>query len=218
LILRLPLFVALAVCATATAAPDLAPVRKWIAQQQDVRTIQADFVQTKALRTLRSPVTATGRFWFRAPASFRWQLGEPPRTIVLSTKEAAYSIQPAKKTAEKSSASQVGEKAQQFGLMSLPMAASFEDFQRNFEIQSVKVEGAQCRLEGLPRDAQARRYLAKIVLIFDTGTGHLLSFEAITREGSSLRNEFRNVVVNGKIDDRVFDYDLNGYKVTNAKP
>lgn len=211
---------AVALAASAVAAPDLAPVKKWIEQQQRIRTISADFVQTRALRTLRSPVSATGRFWFRAPASFRWQLGDPPKTIALSTGESLYFIQPLKKSAEKSPPAGIGEKArsQGFGLMNFPMAATFEEFQRQFEILSVDVEGSQCRLAGLPRDAQARRYLGKIVLRFDTGTGQLLSFEAVTREGSSLRNEFRNVVVNGKLPPDVFDYDLGGYKVTNAKP
>jgi outer membrane lipoprotein carrier protein len=198
--------------------PDLAPVKKWIAQQQDVRSIEADFVQTRALRTLRSPVTAKGRFWFRAPDKFRWQIGDPPKTVVISTGKNVWVIQPGKKTAEKSAPGKAGGQAQGFTMMNLPMAGDFETFQRSFEVFSITMEGARCRLEGLPRDAQARRFLSKIVIDFDTKSGKMLGFEAVTKEGSSMRNDFQNVVVNGKIAPTLFDYDLTGYKVKNATP
>jgi len=198
-------------------APDLAPVKKWLAQQREVRTIQADFVQTRALRTLRSPITAKGRFWFQSPSSLRWQIGEPPATVVLSTGNTAWLIQPKKMAAEKSTA---GDNARTlgFGMMNLPMAADIEEFQRAFEILSVKADASRCRLEVLPRDAQARRFLAKIVLDFDTRSGQLLGFEAVTREGSSLRSEFQNVVLNQKITPDVFDYDFTGYKLKDVHP
>ncbi len=200
-------------------APDLAPVKKWIEQQRNVRTIQADFVQTRALRTLKNPVAAKGRFWFEAPARFRWQIGDPPKTIALGNAKTLYLIQPGKKTADKSPMDQFGGKArpQGLGMMNFPMAADFEEFQRGFEVLSVKVDGTSCRLEGLPRDAQARRFLAKIILDFDTKSGQLLAFEAVTREGSSMRSEFRNVIINGRIDPGVFNYDLTGYRVSDAK-
>src|SRR5687767_8569738 len=63
--------------------PDLAPVKKWIARQDEFRSVQADFTQTRALRALRSPVAAPGRIWFSAPHSLRWELGNPAKTIVL---------------------------------------------------------------------------------------------------------------------------------------
>ena len=69
----------------------------------------------------------------------------------------------------------------------------------------------------LPRDAQARKFLAALKLDFNTANGHLLAFEMVTRDGSSLRNEFSNVQVNPKIDRGVFDFDLTGYEVVDAK-
>jgi outer membrane lipoprotein-sorting protein len=66
----------------------------------------------------------------------------------------------------------------------------------------------------LPRDASARR-LSAIKLAFDTRTGHWISFEIVTREGSSILNEFRHVEINPKIDKQIFEFDLTGYKVTD---
>ena len=69
----------------------------------------------------------------------------------------------------------------------------------------------------LPRDARARKMLNALKLDFNTTSGHLLAFEIATRDGSSLRNEFSNVEVNPKIDRSVFDFDLSGYEIVDAK-
>jgi len=216
LVILLPVLLATGTLWSASTGLDLAPVKEWIANQSKIKTIAADFVQTRSLRTLRSPLTAKGKFWFRAPGDFRWQIGDPPKTIVLGHEQSVYMIQPARKTADRSPADVAG--AGSFDMMSFPMAASFAEFERRFEISSVQANGALCRIEGLPRDARARRLLAKIVLEVDPSSGQLHAFEAVTREGSSLRSEFQNVVVNGKLAPGLFDYDFTGYRVTDAKP
>ena len=103
-------------------------------------------------------------------------------------------------------------------MMNFPLAKSFDDFNRQFEVLAVSVTGDRCRAELLPRDPQARKYLEAFRLDFQTDDGTLLDFEIALRDGSSLRNEFSNVRLNGKIDARVFDFDLTGYEVTDAKP
>src|SRR5262245_33300724 len=62
---------------------DLTPVKKWIAKQDDFHSVQADFTQTRALKALRSPVASPGRLTFVTPNLLRWELGDPPKTIVL---------------------------------------------------------------------------------------------------------------------------------------
>src|SRR5581483_3795675 len=98
-----------------------------------------------------------------------------------------------------------------------PLAADFAEFQKKFEMLAVTTEGDRCHLEILPRDAQARKFLNALKIDFDTRTGHMIAFEMTTRDGSSMRNEFTNVRVNQKLDRHVFDIDLTGYDVTDAK-
>jgi outer membrane lipoprotein-sorting protein len=205
--------------ALAAETPDLAPVKKWIARQDEFRSVQADFIQTRALRALRSPVASPGRLTFATPNSLRWELGEPAKTVVLRKGDTYWLIQPAKKKAQRLSASNIGQEggARGFAMMEFPLATDFADFQRKFEILDVKTEENRCHLEMLPRDAQARKFLSALKIDFDTKTGHMHSFEMATRDGSSMRNEFSNVRVNQKIDRRVFDYDLTGFDVTEEK-
>jgi len=62
---------------------DFTPVKRWITRQEDFRAVTADFTQTRSLRALKSPLASEGRLWFKAPSSFRWEIGTPAKTIVL---------------------------------------------------------------------------------------------------------------------------------------
>ncbi len=198
-------------------APDLTPLKQWIAKQKDVRTVTADFTQTRALRTLRSPLASEGRLWFRAPDWFRWELGDPPKTIVIGTPQGMTVIHPEKKQAERKPMAVPGkfEGAGTLGMMRIPGGGSFEEFQKSVRVLALESSGSRCHLEMLPRDAA--RALDAIKLDFDPVTGHWFSLEIVTREGSSIRNEFRQVRVNGKVDKEVFEYDLTGFHVTDEK-
>jgi outer membrane lipoprotein-sorting protein len=219
---RLPFMLALFLSVRLCAAEplDFTPVKRWIERQEDFRAVSADFTQTRSLRALKSPLASEGRLWFKAPGSFRWELGTPAKTIVLRKGDSLFIIQPAKKRAERSAADAKPDKPspmQAMGMMSFPFARDFADFQRQFETLSVTTEGTKCHLEVLPRDAQARKFLSALKLDFNTTNGHLLGFEMATRDGSALRNEFTNVQVNPKIPASVFDFDFTGYEVVDAK-
>jgi len=181
--------------------------------------VQADFTQTRALRALRSPVVSPGRLTFVTPNSLRWELGDPPKTIVLRKGDSYTLIQPAKKKAERMGAGSVGQEggAKGFAMMEFPLASDFAEFQKKFEILAVNTDGDRCHLEILPRDAQARKFLSALKIDFNTRTGHMIAFEMVTKDGSSMRNEFTNVRVNQKIDRHTFEFDLTGYDVTDAK-
>jgi outer membrane lipoprotein carrier protein len=199
--------------------PDLAPIKRWIAKQDDFHSVQADFTQTRALRALRSPVAIHGHLWFVAPDLLRWELGEPPKTVVLRKGTTYFVIQTTKKKVERSAADTLGKKGgmQALAMMSFPLAKDFADFNRRFEVLTVTTAEERCHLEIAPRDLQARKALEVIKIDFDTANGQLLVFEMVFRDGSSMRNEFSNVKMNQKIDHHVFEYDFTGYEVTDAR-
>ncbi|MEI6279867.1 MAG: outer membrane lipoprotein carrier protein LolA [Verrucomicrobiae bacterium] len=205
--------------ATSAAPPDLSPLKEWIARQKNVRSVSADFTQTRALSALRSPLTSTGRLWFVAPDWFRWELGDPPKIIIIGTPKGLTTIQPGRNRAERKPASPSGSLADSgpLGMIRFPGGGSFEEFQRLVQVLAFESTGSRCHLEMLPRDARSARRLAAIKLDFDPATGHWLSFEIVTREGSSIRNEFRNVRINPRLDKELFEYDLTGFHVTDEK-
>jgi len=197
--------------------PDLAPIKRWIARQDEFHSVEADFTQTRALRALRSPVAIKGHLWFIAPDALRWELGDPPKTIVIRKGPTYFLIQPARKKVERSAAAGVGKKAGAFAMMTFPLAKDFNDFNRQFEVLSVTSADERCHFEIAPRDVQERKFLQAIRIDFNTANGHLIAFEMAFRDGSSMRNEFSNVKMNQKIDHRMFDFDFTGYEVTDAR-
>ena len=201
--------------ALADAPVDLAPLKKWLARQDEFRSVAADFTQTRALRVLRDPVATPGRLWFTAAGALRWELGAPAKTIVLRKGDSLLIINPAKKTAERQPAERAGGPG--MAMMRFPLAKDFADFQRQFEVLALSSEGARTHLELAARDPQAKKYLKLMKIDFDAATGHLLAFEMAFKDGSSMRNEFSNVRVNQKFDRALFDYDLSGYEVKDAR-
>jgi outer membrane lipoprotein carrier protein len=190
---------------------DSAVLDRWIARQAEIRTLSADFTQTRALRVLRNPVAARGHLWFQAPGDFRWQVGEPPKVVVLRKDQDVRVIEPPKKTVELSAMEQ-GRRAA--GLLEIPFVRSRADLEKRFTILDLKVQDTVCRLKLAPRDAQG--FLTGVNLSFDTEAGHLITLELAFRDGSSLRNEFSNVRMNDKLPAGIFAFDTAGYQVNDA--
>ena len=154
-----------------------------------------------------------------APNWFRWELGDPPKTIIIGTPTELTIIQPTKKRAQRKSLGSVDTMRDTgfLGMMKFPGGVSFEEFNKLVQVLALEESGSRCHLEILPRDAAAVKALSAIKLDFDRTTGHWLSFEMVTREGSSIRNDFSHVQLNPKLDKSLFHYDLTGFQVTDEK-
>jgi len=194
-------------------------LRTWITSQQKLRSISAEFTQTRALRTLRSPLISTGRLWFKAPNWFRWELGVPPKTIILGNPDGVTIIDTRKKVALNKSMKSSGnhESLQILGMMQLPGGRSYREFLKQVEILSLKVSGKECKIEILPRDDVSMRRLSSINLRFSTESGVWKGLEIVTREGSSIANEFHNVILNPKIDMDTFTFDFDGFQIRDEE-
>src|SRR5438045_6189795 len=69
--------------AASTSAQTHSLVASWLSAQTNVHTWSADFIQTRTLKSLTEPLTATGHVWFAEPNRFHWELGNPPQTIAI---------------------------------------------------------------------------------------------------------------------------------------
>lgn len=205
--------------AFAADAPDVAPIKKWLAGQENVRTVQADFTQTRTYRALRDPLAAKGHMLFSAPGNLRWEVGDPPKMVFLRKGDNALLIQPEKKRAERIPAdAKPGANPRAMAMPVFPLAKDFASFSRQFEVLAVTVTGDHCHFEILPRDPQAQKFLSAIKVDFEVSSGQLAAFEIDLRDGATMRNEFSNVRLNQKIPSAAFDYDLSGLEVTDSKP
>ena len=115
-----------------------------------VHTWSADFVQTRALKTLTQPLVASGHISFAMPNDFRWELGQPAQTIALRHGDEMFVIYPRLKRAERYPLG-AGTPAEWRDTMSL-LQAGFPHDRKEFEaqFQILSLDGNQRRVATLP--------------------------------------------------------------------
>lgn len=202
--------------ATAASEPVSPEVKAWLAAQGSVQTWSADLMQTRAMQSLIVPLKSKGRVWFESPGRFRWELGQPPQTIAISTLTNLYIIYPRLKRVE--SISLTGEQAGPWRLALDMLQAGFprteKDLLDAYDILSQSVTGQTCRLQMQPRADLVRRVMRRVEIDFDTKDHLLRGTELQFADGSTMRNDFNNIVANPKIPTDIFAPDIpSDYRV-----
>jgi outer membrane lipoprotein-sorting protein len=180
----------------------------WFAAQAGVRNISANFLQTRTLKTLVQPLTAVGHLWFEPPNQFRWELGKPPQTIALRNADEMYVIYPRLKRAEHYP---LGESAPRewrdaMSLLDAGFPSTRQQFDSQFQLQSLDETNGTWLLTLQPRSAGARQMMPELQVFLNTNN-FLLTGTALTFvDGSRMRNDFTNTVVNGPLDPKIFQW------------
>ena len=78
------------------------------------------------------------------------------------------------------------------------------EMESKFRIVQQAVTNDICDLLLEPKSPGARKMIPKIQIVFDLKNRSLLANELRFADGSSLRNDFTNAVLNPKLDDNVF--------------
>jgi outer membrane lipoprotein-sorting protein len=197
-----------AFAANRTRAAGLDPqVAAWIGAQTNIQTWSADFTQTRKLKSLSQPLTATGHVWFAAPNRFRWELGHPAQTIALRTSSELLVIYPRLKRVEHFplTGEQTGPWRDALALLEAGFPRSEAQLQEQYNILSQSVKNQVCELVLQPKSAAARRMMPQIKIEFDTKDFSLRATELQFADGSTMRNDFKNPVLNPKIDEHLFE-------------
>ena len=189
----------------------------WFAAQKDLHSWSAEFVQTRTLKTLTQPLTAAGRLWFEAPADFRWELGRPAQTIALRDGPELYVIYPALTRAEHYSlgAAAPREMRDAMSLLSAGFPRNRAEFESQFRVLSVAQSNGLWRLALEPKSKFARQMMPELRLGLATNDFALASTEMVFVDGSTMRNDFTNAVMNPPVDANLFHWHPPAdYKVT----
>jgi outer membrane lipoprotein-sorting protein len=214
---RILLLLILSELGTLTSAAELPPaVSAWLAAQTNIQRWSADFVQTRTLKSLMQPLTATGHVWFEAPNRFRWEIQHPQQTIAVRAKEELLIIYPRLKRVEHIplTGNQTGPWKDAIVLLEAGFPRSEADLLRQYNIVSPTIADDIGHLVLQPKSALAKRMIPQIVIDFDTQDHSLKSTELQFADGSKMRNDFNNPVLNPKIEPDLFSPQLpSDYKV-----
>ena len=208
------LFLAFSVFATAVETNSV--VGAWLAAQTNLQSWSADFVQTRALKSLTEPLTARGQVWFVAPNRFRWELGRPAQTIAVRGSDDLLVIYPRFKRVEKYplAGEQAGHWRDALGLLEAGFPGSQAELERQYNLLSQTTTNGACELVLQPKSASARRMIPQIKVDFSVKDLLLLGTELEFSDGSTLRNDFTNAVLNPPVDAQMFTAQIpSDYKV-----
>jgi outer membrane lipoprotein-sorting protein len=164
----------------------------WLERQAEIETWAADVVQTRRLRSLVRPLESSGQVWFARPDRFRWQLGDPPRTIAIRTPESLEILYPRLKQLERYPfGADIDESWRQaLALLEVGFPEDAELFRQRYELLSTERLEDRWRFELQPRESGARTLISKVIIEVAPDDWRLLATELAFPEGSTMRNDF----------------------------
>ncbi len=189
----------------------------WFIAQKTLHTWSADFVQTRALKTLTQPLVASGHISFAMPDEFRWELGQPAKTIALRHGDEMFVIYPRLKRAERYplGAAAPAEWRDTMSLLSAGFPHDRKEFEAQFQILSLTETNGWWQFSLQPKSVSARRMMPELRLRLATNDFSLASTELVFVDGSRMRNDFTNAVLNPALDEKLFEWSPPAdYKVT----
>ncbi len=200
----------------AVAGPD-AVLDQWFAAQKNLTSWSADFIQTRTLPTLTRPLIAGGHVDFALPGDFRWEIGRPAHTIALGHDSRMYVIYPLLKRAELYPLGPDTPK-QWRDMMSLLQAGfprNRQEFTAQFKVLSLTATNGNWQIALAPASEVTRQMVPELDLGFATNDFQLASTEMFLMDGSRMRTDFTNAVMNPSLDRSTFVWQPPpDYKVT----
>ncbi len=200
----------------ARAADTNSALTSWLNAQKNIHTWSADFTQTRILKSLTQPLTATGHVWFEAPNRVRWELGHPAQTIAVIGPDLMQIIYPRLKRVERypMGGGQQGQWGDIMKLFEAGFPRSQAEMEADYNILGQQITDDICVLTLQPRAAGARKMMPQIKIGFSTKDWSLRLNEMQFADGSIMRNEFKNAELNPQVDDALFAPKLESdYKV-----
>jgi outer membrane lipoprotein-sorting protein len=179
----------------------------WFATQANLRTWSADFVQTRTLKALTQPLVTRGHIAFAMPNDFRWELGQPIQTIALRHGDEMFAIYPRLKRAERYpfGAGTPIEWRDTMSLLQAGFPRDRQEFEAQFQIQSLTKTNGSWQMSLQPKSVFARRMMPELLINLTTNDCSLTGTELVFVDGSRMRNDFTNAVLNPTLDDKLFE-------------
>jgi len=212
-LLSIPVFRVTAALCVATsiahATGNDAQVNRWFEVQTNLQSWSGDFTQTRSLKVLSQPLVSAGKVWVK-PGEFRWELGQPVQTIVLRKPDQLLIIYPRLKRAEKYPLEGVptGPMKDALALLDASLPRDRTTMEKNFLLLSATETNSILQMTLQPRSDSARKFIGEILIGFHTNDFSIAATEMKFADGSSLRNDFTNVVMNRPIDPGLFEAKL----------
>lgn len=207
------LTVLLLLCQNGNAAADQADLggrfNEWLTVQTNLQSWAGSFAQTRFLKVLNQPLVSTGRVWV-AMDRFRWELGQPPQTIALRSSNQLMIVYPRLKRAEKYALDGIppGPIRDAMGLLDATLPRDRTSMEEKFKLVSAQETNGLMRMVLEPKSNAAKKFMGLITIGFRTNDFSMALTQLEFSDGSVLRNDFTNVVLNAALPADIFELKL----------
>lgn len=168
---------------------------------KDIRSIRADFVQTKHVRILNQPVSSSGQLYFENPGKLKWQYTKPYAYSVLFKDNRLYINEKGKKEQINLQDNRNFDKLGR--LLSGTMNGDiFQD--RDFNIEYLK-DGTVFIARFKPKNAQFKAYIQSVELYFNGNETTVSRIKMTEPNDDYTLIQFSKKQLNISIDASVFN-------------
>jgi outer membrane lipoprotein-sorting protein len=140
---------------------------------------------------------------------FRWELGHPPQTIVIRNPNALLILYPRFKRAEIYALDKIppGPLKDAMALLDVSIPRSRAALEEHFQLLSATITNSVLQLTLQPKSS-AKQFIGAVIMGFHTNDYVIADSQMNFSDGSTLRNEFTNVVFNQPMDPKLFETNL----------
>ena len=202
-----------AFCALATVAQAAdydAQFNQWFEVQTNLQSWSGDFTQTRTLKVLNQPLVSTGKVWVTPGSNSAGNWASRRRPSCCASRTNCSSFIPRLKRAEKYPLGAVpsGPIKDALALLDATLPRDRATMEKNFRLLSATETNSILQMTLQPKSDSARKFISEILIGFHTNDFTIAATEMKFADGSSLRNDFTNVVLNQPIDPAQFEAKL----------
>jgi outer membrane lipoprotein-sorting protein len=188
-------------------------LQKWVQTQAKIVSLRGKFSQERKLKALRKPLVAPGRFYYEAPDQFRWEVGEPAKSVTIHSREQYTVIDLEKGKAEVQDITEGDDNSRMVSYFRLSFPRDWAAFQRDFRVLEVTQSEGVLRAELEPLNRSNARGVKTITFEIDPATYATLAFVLELKDGSEMRTRFSGVQRNEPLPASIFQPELNGLRI-----
>lgn len=166
-----------------------------VSSTTSMKTMTADFVETKHLQMLEEDAVQSGRLWYKAPSSMRWEYGKDFYGVL--SQRGAYMVRGGKRDGA------LTRGFSQTGKMVTGLISNLSDNLKDYKVSYLK-EGKDLKITAVPTSPRMKGMVDCVVMKFDIATCLIKSFEIRNSAGYTLIT-FSNVKKDAEIDSQLFN-------------
>jgi len=196
------------------AAPDLQIVGKWLQSNANTKSLKVEFTQSRSLKAIKSPLSQSGILWLDyGTGRFRWQLGDPPKTIVVSLGDKIAVMRTPLKRVEYREPGQASANNSGFSGLTGGFPKTMDEFQKKYRtLETVAVDNAyEIVTQPLGPESEG---VSQFTFVVDKERFLLKGLVIELKDGSTITTSFQRVERNIEIAPDLFAPDLSGYTET----